>query len=449
MAGPLRVLIVDDEPDLRELLGLYLGYNLEVVIQEAGSGTDAIEAVKRAEGQFDLVISDFTMPNGNGGVLESFLRQSYPNIPFLLVSGGPEANYQDLLRNAGRLYLGKPYSESDLNRKVLALVKKQDDLLSNPDYVQVSTAALLKIRAIEAPLYLRLGPSNYVKVVPSKSLFTEESRDHYLKKGVSALFVKREDYAAFFKVFRQRVHSDMVLSNLKQKKAEALKLSKSIQEVVQLAVQSFQLSPEVIELGNHNIELVQNVVSSTDSIRNIFSWFDDDNSEALLRGIVLCYLLTALTRDVQPENPRAQEILALASFFHDISLEDDHIFNKERYIKGMNLHTGMNREQIERIRQHPIDAAVALQNWQDCPPNLIQIIHKHHELPDGSGFPHKITGADMDELTAIFIVAQRLSEIFIRTRNLDETKREFMSQAGIFLRHPTARAFEVALKQLG
>lgn len=449
MSGPLRVLIVDDEPELRELLALYLGYNFEVSIQEAGSGTEAIEAVQRSQGQFDLVISDFTMPNGNGGVLESYLRETYSDIPFLLVSGGPEANYQELLGNPGRSYLGKPYSEIDLNHKVLALVKKQDQLVTAPEYVQVSTAALLKIRAVEAPLYLRLGPTNYVKVVPSKSLFTEESRDHYLKKGISSLFVKREDYASFFQIFRQRVHSDMVLSNLKQKKAEALKLSKSIQEVVQLAVQSFKLSPEVIELGNHNIELVQNVVSSTDSVRKIFSWFDDDNSEGLLRGIVLCYLLTALARDVQPENPKAQEILALASFFHDISLEDDHIFNKERYIKGMTLHTGMNREQIERIRLHPMDAAVALQAWGDCPPDLLQIVQKHHELPDGSGFPNKVTGADMDELTAIFIVAQRLSEIFIRTRNIEETKREFMSQASIFLRPPTAKAFEVAIKQLG
>lgn len=68
-----RVLVVDDERDLRELLSLVFARDGHLV-QKADSGMSAIELLKTQK--FDLVISDFWMPNGNGDKVLEFILQN-------------------------------------------------------------------------------------------------------------------------------------------------------------------------------------------------------------------------------------------------------------------------------------------------------------------------------------------------------------------------------------
>jgi CheY-like chemotaxis protein len=82
--GPARILVVDDEPDVREMLRVVLsteGY--EVVAVEGG-----LEALSAAHGsRFDLVTMDLRMPEMGGREVLGQLRALDPDIPVLVVSG--------------------------------------------------------------------------------------------------------------------------------------------------------------------------------------------------------------------------------------------------------------------------------------------------------------------------------------------------------------------------
>ena len=61
--GKIRILIVDDEPSMREMLRIVLrrdGYEVQI----ATSGREAIEQLRG--GSFDLLLSDIKMPDVNG-----------------------------------------------------------------------------------------------------------------------------------------------------------------------------------------------------------------------------------------------------------------------------------------------------------------------------------------------------------------------------------------------
>jgi len=84
LAG-LRVLVVEDEPRVREAVGrlLRLG-GIEVAF--AGHGADALARL-REEPAFDLVLTDIAMPVMDGPTLYRQLRDTYPQLPVLMMTG--------------------------------------------------------------------------------------------------------------------------------------------------------------------------------------------------------------------------------------------------------------------------------------------------------------------------------------------------------------------------
>lgn len=94
---PYKILVVDDEADIRSLLALFLkdeGYDIEV----AGDGVEALDKIKSSRP--DLVISDIRMPRSSGfDLLENVTKMGPPLLPMLFVSGYVGMNAKDYAAN--------------------------------------------------------------------------------------------------------------------------------------------------------------------------------------------------------------------------------------------------------------------------------------------------------------------------------------------------------------
>jgi two-component system cell cycle sensor histidine kinase/response regulator CckA len=118
------ILVVDDDDGMRSIVQRILvraGY--EVTVAEDG---EAALRVAQARGQaFDLVLTDVIMPGLTGPRLVRRMREQWPDIPALLMSGYPEdalAEVPDL--SLARDFLAKPFTRDELVRRVgLALVR--------------------------------------------------------------------------------------------------------------------------------------------------------------------------------------------------------------------------------------------------------------------------------------------------------------------------------------
>lgn len=116
-----RILIVDDEPMLREVFSEMLaGPGLE--IKEASGGDEAFQMLQNET--FDLVISDVRMPKGDGISLLSNIKNKLPNPPaVILCSGFSDLNSQKAKEMGAVELLEKPFDHdvfNDLVNKVLS-----------------------------------------------------------------------------------------------------------------------------------------------------------------------------------------------------------------------------------------------------------------------------------------------------------------------------------------
>lgn len=70
-----RILLVDDDESLRQLLAHKLKQDLSAAIDEADSGNDAIKLIRQGA-RHSVIISDYNMPDGNGAVLQDYLVEN-------------------------------------------------------------------------------------------------------------------------------------------------------------------------------------------------------------------------------------------------------------------------------------------------------------------------------------------------------------------------------------
>jgi CheY-like chemotaxis protein len=84
-AGPIRVVLVDDEPDLLLLLGIR--FDLEPDLQVVGTARNGTEAVEVAHREApDLVVMDLLMPGTDGFEAIARLRAELPDLPIVAYS---------------------------------------------------------------------------------------------------------------------------------------------------------------------------------------------------------------------------------------------------------------------------------------------------------------------------------------------------------------------------
>lgn len=79
----LKILLVDDEEIFLSSLETYLHSEIFCVVEKASSAQEAILLLNQ-EKNFDFIISDFTMPSGNGGDLLAHFSKTDMNAHFIL-----------------------------------------------------------------------------------------------------------------------------------------------------------------------------------------------------------------------------------------------------------------------------------------------------------------------------------------------------------------------------
>jgi two-component system, OmpR family, KDP operon response regulator KdpE len=119
----LKVLVVDDEPDVRALVATALGYAAGAVdVVEAGDGNAALEAIRDAKP--DIVVLDLALPGRDGfSVLEELRRTSMLPVIVLTARGLEHDKIRGLELGADD-YMTKPFSPRELVLRIQTVLRR-------------------------------------------------------------------------------------------------------------------------------------------------------------------------------------------------------------------------------------------------------------------------------------------------------------------------------------
>ena len=114
MTKGLNILIVDDEPAVRQCVKFILertGHEVRTV----DGGEAALEALAKLE--FDLVITDFSMPGMRGDQLVARIRKQLPTQPIIMATASAE-DYMPQLSGIVDALIHKPFSLAELHQAI-------------------------------------------------------------------------------------------------------------------------------------------------------------------------------------------------------------------------------------------------------------------------------------------------------------------------------------------
>jgi CheY-like chemotaxis protein len=120
----VKILICEDEIDIREVLEMLIGVEFEAEFYHAVNGIEGIEHLNRGI-QFDVIICDMNMPKSKGIDVYNYNKQK-DNLPFILLSGDSDIDclkikgFQDCINSHS---VNKPWEGEELLDKIRPILQ--------------------------------------------------------------------------------------------------------------------------------------------------------------------------------------------------------------------------------------------------------------------------------------------------------------------------------------
>jgi response regulator RpfG family c-di-GMP phosphodiesterase len=162
--APAGVLVVDDEPAIRDLLFEGLkdsGFDCSV----AANGSEALEQLRRR--RFGLVLSDIDMPAMDGVKLLQRVKEAHPDVEVVMITGVVDVEVAlRAMRMGANDYLTKPFNLEEVRLTVERAMEKRRLVLENREY-QRDLEAKVAERTVEVVLKRREIEELYEKLQTS------------------------------------------------------------------------------------------------------------------------------------------------------------------------------------------------------------------------------------------------------------------------------------------
>jgi response regulator RpfG family c-di-GMP phosphodiesterase len=418
-------LIVEDNFDHIELLVTCIESRFENEILVAGTGSEALFVLENRN-DIGAIICDYNIPKGNGGdVYKKYCDLGY-NIPFILLSGESIENlseFHDFSTNNGALhrYIQKPY-------KMNHLMETLDDLLSDGKskidvkYKKVRAQTYLTIHKTNYPIFVKINDEKMIQV----NQFGDDNSSYIRKlldKGLSFVYLLNEDYLKFLK----ESYSSMSGILLDESAGAAEKIDAQFD-----SVESFHDGLTLLGVPERSLALAQESMNATVSNLKKVKGLGPVLAKILSRkgyvqqiSLLTNYISVAVAKETKFGDDRTLEKLSFASMFMDLSLQDDRCCSVLN-IEDVNFRNQFDFGSREIITSHAAKSCELLESYLDLNQDIKNMILEHHERPDGSGFPRKITASNIKSLSAFLILAHEFSHRLIKAQETKESVKDII-----------------------
>lgn len=444
------ILIVDDEPQILEILEIIIESELDVQILKASNGQEAALFLEQ-DLRPDIIVSDYNMPIKNGGYL--FQRnKEIENLPFILVSAGDVRDYPEFENfsdsNPHNCFLTKPYEEEELFRAITAPLKKnehgsiQDSIQSERGLKKIQPHFLAALSKESYDLFIKVGDEKFLQISKKENGDMMSVIRHHQEKEKhnSFFYMGKDDYSDFLSKAMKEVENLLASDQEESKKTivtfTAIDLAFT---VAQEDLKVLGVSKIHQDLINSSMERVFSDLKKNDELFGMLKDLLESNNYLSNHSILNIYFSSYLLKKLGWSTEQTLKQLLLASFYHDIEIQDQSIAR----ISHPNDCKEANQRKV--VLAHAQAAADYLDKLPGVNHDAHRIILDHHEKPDGTGFPTGHSGENIPPLSCVFILAHHIID-FLLDNNFDKRKlaTEIQAMEGTWDRGNFKRPFSCA-----
>ncbi len=448
----LRILLVDDEPNIREALREYLSSINNHHVVCASSGPEALTLFK--PGDFDCAFLDLKMPEMTGVELLSRLKEQDTTLPVVIMTGFPSLDAAiDTMRQGASDFLIKPFNLSEIKVTVERVVREQRLLKENLRLAD-SLRHQKRIEKLNHELQRRIKEQHVIHKISESIDRLHTSEEIYQgMASLAARFLEAEKAAVLLldrssgqlltiaahgfenaklgypaaafgqgpigKVAAEgqpmigRANGDQQLDDSLPMQDAYLVMPIQIREEIfgvlvvgdksgglpfggeDIFISRFLCQKAVLSI--ENIALYESMVANMHSTLGALVGAmeaKDPYTRQHSRRVTNFSVLTAQAMSLDLD---LVESIRFAAYLHDIGKIGikDNILLKE---------TCLSDEEYEQIKTHPVVGETIIRSM-DLSENERAIIRHHHERWDGKGYPDGLTGEAIPLLARIVAVA--------------------------------------------
>ena len=412
----MKVLVADDEEELRELLTFMIESTFHASVVQVSSASEAVRAIQDHP-DLTCVVCDYSLKNGTGEDVFRHLLSSASKVPFILCSSYHPSKFAIFTGNSIYGSVLKPMIYEGLKDLLQGLLNIRDSQASG-GFSRLRAAVALKFGIFGSDIYIKVGQDKFIKIFHKGAPIEATDLEKFKAKGIEFLYIENSGARAALKEIILNI------SHLSKVKTADIGPSMDMSRDALEAIASFNatlgFTKEANILTQECIKLTLKTIQANSTLGVLFSRLrTQSESYFSFHSVALAHLACGLASLLGWTSEVTFYKLSLAAFLHDITLPNDKIAQIQS-LQELSLRRGQfSEEEMTIFRKHPEAAADIIASLADIPPDIDSIVRQHHELPDGSGFPRCLEYAQLTPLSCLIIMAHKLLPFLCREEGRD------------------------------
>jgi hypothetical protein len=282
--------------------------------------------------------------------------------------------------------------------------------LNEKDYCRVKTSLLLSICPLNADIFVKLA-GKFIKIYREGDVFDISDFSNITeKKKIEFLFIKKDNVNDLISNVVKK--EEKKIQNPPAEMGAIVSSYSSLYESVSDLSHSVGFSSEVQILAKTQVKSMIHSMGKKPSLIKVLSRLDSFKGEYLgVHSVLTGYLACAICSQLDWGSEQTYYKLTLAAFLHDIVFSDSRLAQCQSVEEVLTL--GYSQDKVKLFLNHPILAAEIARSFSETPPDVDNIIIQHHEIPDGTGFPKRMTHQFISPMSAVFFVGHKMAEEII------------------------------------
>jgi response regulator RpfG family c-di-GMP phosphodiesterase len=402
-----KILLLDDEPEQVELVASYINEEMnDVEVLKANTMEQAIDFLEEDD-QIIGILSDYQIHTGKGSGSELFsINKQRWNKPFLFLTGHEVQELDiDSECEISDFVIHKPFDEVVLIEAMHDVFYETNKIKLNY-YKKVRASLLRKYLDVKANVYVRLGDRKYVKILSETDTLNADIIEKYELRGKEFLYLERSAYEEFISKAHDRISQQIEHSH----NEGMLNVSEDVLDYVHEGIRNFGIQEDQIQLVKKCVKKCVRELGLNPSLKYYLGTYLENEDYLVYHSILALHLSYMMAMKVNYFDDWILEKLTYASILHDIMLPD----SKLSAIMDRNTDSfeSLTNHEKKIVVQHPSRASQLITSLDFLPREISNIVHEHHERPDGSGFPRGLTADKIAPLSCLFIIALQGADYF-------------------------------------